>query len=197
MTYGELDERAGRLGRRLRELGVGRDTLVGLFVGRTPAMLVAMLAVLKAGGAYVPLDPAFPADRLAFMVKDSGLRLVVTEHSLEAEMPPHDGHVLFLDDAQSYAAEALPMASEPVADALAYVIYTSGSTGKPKGVMVPHRSVVNFLSSVAKAPGLTERDTVLAVDDSLVRHRRPRALAAALGGRHRRARIARRGGGRR
>jgi amino acid adenylation domain-containing protein len=165
MTYGELDERAGRLGRRLRELGVGRDTLVGLFVGRTPAMLVAMLAVLKAGGAYLPLDPAFPADRLAFMVTDSGLRVVVTERSLEAEMPPHDGHVLFLDGAQSYAAEPLPMASEPVADALAlaYVIYTSGSTGKPKGVMVPHRSVVNFLSSAAKSPGLTERDTVLAV----------------------------------
>ncbi len=163
MTYRELDERAGRLGRRLRELGVGRDHLVGLFVGRTPAMLVAMLAVLKAGGAYVPLDPAFPADRLAFMVKDSGLRVVVTEHSLESAMPPHDGHVLCLDDAESYTAEPLPMASEPVGDALAYVIYTSGSTGKPKGVMVPHRSVVNFLSSVAKAPGVAERDTVLAV----------------------------------
>jgi len=113
MTYGELDERAGRLGRRLRELGVGGDTLVGLFVGRTPAMLVAMLAVLKAGGAYVPLDPAFPADRLAFMVKDSGLRVVVTEHSARGRDAAHDGHVLFLDDAQSYAAEALPMASEP------------------------------------------------------------------------------------
>jgi amino acid adenylation domain-containing protein len=163
LTYGELDERAGRLATRLRELGVEPGGLVGLYVERSPSMLIAMLAILKAGGGYIPLDPAFPADRLAFMVEDSGVRVLVSERALEASLPPQQGRVLYLDDPDSYESGGSSLTTSGGGDGIAYVIYTSGSTGKPKGVMVPHRAVVNFLTSVAELPGLGEDDTVLAV----------------------------------
>ena len=162
LTYGELNARATALALSLRERGVRRDALVGIYLERSPEMLVALLAVLKAGGGYVPLDPAFPTERLAFMVEDSALRVIVSQRSLEAQMPHHRAEVVLIDEVAAPTGE-LPSLGGEGGDATAYVIYTSGSTGKPKGVIVPQRAVVNFLSSTAKSPGLSEADALLAV----------------------------------
>jgi len=166
LTYAELDRRANRLAHHLRSLGAAPDTLVGLCLERKPEMLVAMLAVHKAGAAYVPLDPAFPAERLAFMVADSGMPLLVTHAAVARDrLPPHHAKLVDLDaDASAIAAwpEARPApAGSP--DRLAYVLYTSGSTGKPKGVLVPVSAVVNLLWSVRSDPGLGPDDRVLAI----------------------------------
>lgn len=168
VDYAALDARANRLARLLRSRGVDSGSLVGLCVPRDADMVVCVLAVLKAGAAYLPLDPAFPRDRLAFMVADSGMSLLVTNRDL-AEMIgwPRD-HSIWLDvDAslmQAQSADRLVLAPGSVSpEAVAYVLYTSGSTGKPKGVQVPHRAVVNFLTSMAREPGLVADDRLLAV----------------------------------
>jgi amino acid adenylation domain-containing protein/non-ribosomal peptide synthase protein (TIGR01720 family) len=165
LTYGELDARANRLARHLRRLGAGPETLVGLGVERSLDMVVGVLAVLKAGGAYVPIDPEYPKERLAHMLEDSRVPLLLTQESLIERLPEHGARVVAVDrDAAAIAAES---AEPPVSGAApgnpAYVIYTSGSTGKPKGVQIPHSAVVNFLNSMRKQPGLTSADTLLAV----------------------------------
>src|SRR5690606_23764253 len=144
LTYGELGARADALAVHLRALGVRPGVLVGLCVERTPAMLVGLLGTLKAGGAYVPLDPAFPADRLAFMLADSGASVLVTQASLEGVVPAPGVQVVRLEELPGGQAGlvAVDARSESAVAArpqdLAYVLYTSGSTGKPKGVEVPH-----------------------------------------------------------
>jgi natural product biosynthesis luciferase-like monooxygenase protein len=146
LTYAELDAASNRLAHRLRDLGVGPDGLVGLCVERSLDLLVGVLGIQKAGGAYVPLDPAFPRDRLAFMIEDAGVPVLVTQDALRGHLGDHDARVVSLDgDAEELAGlpvEAPETAVRP--EHLAYVIYTSGSTGKPKGVQVEHRNVVNF-----------------------------------------------------
>ncbi|MET0649873.1 MAG: amino acid adenylation domain-containing protein [Pyrinomonadaceae bacterium] len=148
LSYAKLNERANRLARRLQALGVGPEEIVGLYFERSAEMVVALLAVLKAGGAYVPLDPAYPSDRLAFMLEDSGARLLLTGPGLDGLPPTGRTRVICLDDERSAVegreSENLPPAA--TADNLAYVIYTSGSTGRPKGVMVTHRGLTNYLS---------------------------------------------------
>jgi amino acid adenylation domain-containing protein/non-ribosomal peptide synthase protein (TIGR01720 family) len=165
LTYGELDARANRLARHLRRLGVGPETLVGLALERSLEMVVAVLAVLKAGGAYVPIDPEYPKERLAHMLDDARVPVLLTQESLLARLPEHGARVVAVDrDAEAIAAEsAEPVAGGAAPPNLAYVIYTSGSTGKPKGVQIPHSAVVNFLNSMRKRPGLTGADTLLAV----------------------------------
>jgi amino acid adenylation domain-containing protein len=167
LTYGELNRRANQAARALRDLGVERGTLVGLCLDRSPDMLVGLLAILKAGGAYVPLDPAYPKDRLAFMVEDSRMPVVVTESALAADLPLGGARTLLLDTAAGEIAgrdgsDIGPEAGEGPED-VAYVIYTSGSTGTPKGVQVPHRAVVNFLASVREEPGMGQSDVLAAV----------------------------------
>ncbi|HEU4560010.1 MAG TPA: amino acid adenylation domain-containing protein, partial [Longimicrobium sp.] len=147
MTYVELDERANRLAHHLRRAGVAAGTRVGVCLERGPEMVVATLAALKAGGAYVPLDPAYPAERLAFMLADTAVPVLVTESPLEDCLPPHAARIVRVDaDAAEIAAEP---ADAPAAgtdpEAAAYVMYTSGSTGRPKGVEVPHRAVVRLV----------------------------------------------------
>lgn len=167
LTYDELDRRSNQLARRLRALGVERNVRVGLCLERSTDILVSLLGVSKAGGAYVPLDPAYPSDRLAFMIRDSDMPVIVTQDRVRHVLPPSDAQVLSLDsDGQSISSESdgfvepLPAASS---DDVAYVIYTSGSTGTPKGVLVPHRSVVNLLSCTPTAPGLSPSDIVVAI----------------------------------
>ncbi len=175
-TYGELNAEANRLARHLRGRGVGPESLVGLCVERTPAMVVALLAILKAGGAYVPLDPTYPAERLAYVLADSGAKVLITHPDLRYIFPedgPEDGpdggrEVIELDPVSGAPAEwsgespeDLPPLAGP--ENLAYVIYTSGSTGRPKGVEVRHRGVVNFLATMARRPGLAAADILLAV----------------------------------
>ncbi len=165
LTYGDLDRRADQLARHLRALGVGPGTLVGICLERSPLMFVGLFGILKAGGAYVPLDPAYPKDRLAFMLADSGLSVLLTQDSLSLALPKHSATVVRLDsDWPAIAAHpAAPPAPLAAPDDLAYVLYTSGSTGKPKGVQIPHRAIVNFLASMQREPGISDRDVLLAV----------------------------------
>ncbi|MGQ0704099.1 MAG: non-ribosomal peptide synthetase, partial [Gemmatimonadales bacterium] len=161
LTYAELEQRAERLAAVLRARGVGRDTPVALCVERSPDMVIGMLGIWKAGGAYVPLDPAHPAERLAFVLEDVGAALVLAHHPTVQQLETPVERLLLLDAPLPEVEKTEPIEASP--DDLAYVIYTSGSTGKPKGVEVSHRAVVNFLASMRREPGLTARDTLLAV----------------------------------
>jgi len=149
ITYGELDRRAGQLARQLRRRGIGPETLVGLFLERGPEAVTAMLATFKAGGAYLPLDPSYPADRLAFMLRDSAPKLVLTRRSLFAAVPATSIALACLEDIEAEKEIDLPdlVIGEQKLDHLAYVIYTSGSTGTPKGVLLPHRGLANLIAA--------------------------------------------------
>ena len=150
VTYGQLDARANRLARYLQARGVGPDALVGIHLERSVDMIVAVLATWKAGGAYVPLDPAYPERRLAFILDDAQVRVVLTQQALARALPAGDAAVITVDaDRAAIDAESTERVQSAVTPAnLAYVIYTSGSTGKPKGVMVEHRNVVNFCTGM-------------------------------------------------
>jgi amino acid adenylation domain-containing protein len=165
VTYAELDSRSNRLARHLAARGVGVGSLVGLFVERSPAMVVALLAILKAGGAYVPLDPAYPKARIELILKDAKAALLVSDSALASQVDAGAASRVLLDaDANAIAAESdAPFDGGATADSVAYAIYTSGSTGTPKGVLVHHRALVNFMASMAKEPGLGEGDRLLAV----------------------------------
>jgi len=166
-TYATLAERSAALANRLRSLGVGPGSLVGICLERSAEMLVAVLGTLEAGGAYVPLDPSFPQDRLDYMLSDSGATVLVTQASLVDRYQAYEGARVCLDAAgqveSATAGAEAAVAPAVTPDDLAYVIYTSGSTGRPKGVQVPHRAVVNFLTAMADTPGLGAADRLLAV----------------------------------
>ncbi|HEU4884131.1 MAG TPA: amino acid adenylation domain-containing protein, partial [Longimicrobium sp.] len=152
ITYSELNARANRLAHHLRRLGVGPETRVGICLPRGVEMVAALLGVLKARGAYVPLDPAYPPERLAFMLADSGAAVLVTKDALRGVLPVRDNvRIVLVDrDVEEIAGES---ADDPAggADArgLAYLIYTSGSTGVPKGVAIEHQSAVAMLAWAA------------------------------------------------
>ncbi|MEO6678178.1 MAG: amino acid adenylation domain-containing protein, partial [Pseudomonas sp.] len=166
LNYAQLESRANQLAHKLIEAGVGPDRLVGIAVERSVEMIVGLLAILKAGGAYVPLDPAYPEDRLAYMIEDSGLELLLTQSHLHAQLPiPAGLNTLLLDQPAEWLA-AYPQTCPLVAlngEHLAYVIYTSGSTGKPKGVMVRHAALCNFVESMVDQPGLNAQDRMLSL----------------------------------
>ncbi|MGW8960046.1 amino acid adenylation domain-containing protein, partial [Paenibacillus sp. NPDC055715] len=153
LTYGELNERAERLASLLREQGVGRETITGIWAERSVELLVGVLAVWKAGGAYVPLDPDYPAERIEYMLSDSDASVLLTQrHLLEraggwlADDRLKLQAIYAMDDEQMYNGDALAVEFESASSApqdLAYVIYTSGTTGRPKGVMIEHGSLVN------------------------------------------------------
>jgi amino acid adenylation domain-containing protein len=149
LSYGELNARANRLAHRLRALGVGPETRVGVCLERSAELVVAILAVLKAGGGYVPLDPAYPAERIAFVLEDAGAPVVVATSGVLDRLPGFGGAALRVDaDAETIAAESAEnVAADAGPDSLAYVIYTSGSTGKPKGVEVTHANVVRLFDA--------------------------------------------------
>ena len=147
MSYGELDAGANRLARHLRALGVRAGVRVGVCLERSPGMIAATLAVLKAGGAYVMLDPAYPAERLGWMLEDSGAGVLVTEAALAERLPAGSIPAVLLDrDADAIAArpaERIEAGTGP--ESPAYVMYTSGSTGRPKGIEIPHRGIVRLV----------------------------------------------------
>lgn len=165
LTYQELNARANRLAHRLRALGVGPETLVGLCLERSSQTVIGLLGILKAGGAYLPLDPAFPPKRLVLMLEDAQAPVLVTEQHLRETLPESAAQVVCID------SEWEGLEREPAANLgtsassghLAYVIYTSGSTGRPKGVQITHEALSNFLLAMRALLGLTERDTLLAV----------------------------------
>lgn len=152
LTYRQLNQRAARLAGHLRTLGVGPDVVVGLHVERSLEMVSGLLGIWKAGGAYVPLDPAYPKDRLAFVLRDTHMNVLLTQAHLLANLPEYTGQVVCLERvAEKLAAEEAPPPGGTTPANLAYVIYTSGSTGRPKGVMIQHRSVVSLLHSLNQA----------------------------------------------
>jgi len=165
MTYRDLDARANQLAWHLRALSVGAEDLVGVCVGRSAGLLIALLAVHKAGGAYVPLDPDFPPKRLAFMLADAGLKVLITEEALRPVVPTEGLHLVCIDtDRQNIAKNPVTRPdSGPRPESLAYVIYTSGSTGQPKGIEVLQRGLTNVLWSMRSQPGLTASDVLLAL----------------------------------
>jgi len=165
LTYRQLNSRVNQLAHHLQGLGVRPGTLVGLLVERSLDMVVALLAVLKAGGAYVPLDPSFPQDRLAYMVSDSGMAVLVTHRGLDEKLPSPPSSIVHLDSDWSEIAKQTSDSPLPRVNPndLCYVLYTSGSTGRPKGVEIPHSALANFLHSMQREPGFTEHDTLLAV----------------------------------
>lgn len=147
LTYSELNARANEMAHILQDMGVGPDMIVGLHLPRSSALLIAALAILKAGGAYLPMDPAYPADRTALYIADSGTKFIVTDTKLAQALPETKAQILKVD-----AMPPAPSSDNPVSAVtsahMAYMIYTSGSTGRPKGVMVEHRNVANFFTGM-------------------------------------------------
>ncbi|HEX9942587.1 MAG TPA: condensation domain-containing protein, partial [Thermoanaerobaculia bacterium] len=164
VTYRELDERAGRLAGHLRRLGVSPEVRVGICAERSCELVVGLLGILQAGGAYVPLDPSYPADRLAYMLADSAVPVLLTQRRFLDVLPDHEARVVCLDEPLAPLTDTGAFMAEPGEvrpDNLAYVIYTSGSTGRPKGAMNSHRGIVNRLLWMQETYSLTAEDRVL------------------------------------
>ncbi|MGY3450251.1 amino acid adenylation domain-containing protein [Bradyrhizobium sp. USDA 4353] len=163
LSYGALERRANQLAHHLQRLGVGPDVIVGLCVERSLDMVIGVLGILKAGGAYLPLDPRYPAERLAYMLDDARVAVLVTQAAVRERLPTTDAVLVQLDaDAAAIAQhpETAPLTScDP--DHLAYVIYTSGSTGRPKGVMTSHRGIMNLADAQLDRLPLTASDRIL------------------------------------
>jgi amino acid adenylation domain-containing protein len=160
LTYAELNGRANAVAERLIAMGAGPDVLVALCMERSVGMLVGLLGILKAGSAYLPVDLRYPAERVAFILEDAGVPLLISQRSLESTLPKHQAQVLFLEDVSESSKEN--PGSRATLDHPAYVIYTSGSTGKPKGVEVLHRGVTNVLYSFQELLGFGADDVLLA-----------------------------------
>ncbi|MDH6122949.1 amino acid adenylation domain-containing protein [Kitasatospora sp. GAS204A] len=143
LTYRQLDKQANQLAHHLRARGVGSGSLVTVCLERGPELVCALLGILKSGAAYVPMDPEYPADRLAYLVKDSSTPLIITHTRHTNRLPDHVPHLLVDQNWPTGRADNPTPTATPTD--LAYVIYTSGSTGKPKGVQVEHHSVVNLI----------------------------------------------------
>ena len=163
LTYRELNEHSNRLAHYLRAHGIGVESRVGILLERSPQMVISLLATLKAGAAYVPLDPSYPRDRVAFMMEDAQVPVLLTQRNLASLVPAHSARTVCLDEEMEIISRE--SAENPVCrisgENLAYMIYTSGSTGKPKGAMNTHRGILNRLLWMQAAYGLNETDSVL------------------------------------
>jgi amino acid adenylation domain-containing protein len=163
LTYAELNARANKLAHRLRRAGAGPERVVALCVERSLDMIVGLLGILKAGAAYLPLDTAYPGQRLAFMLEDAGVGVIVTQEHLLGALPAHPASVVCVD--RDWNQIDLEAPSNPDVEVhpqhLAYIIYTSGSTGRPKGVMIPHRSLGRWMACVTALYGFRSDDLVL------------------------------------
>jgi amino acid adenylation domain-containing protein len=160
LTYQELNQRANRLAHQLRGAGIGPEALVAISIERSLEMIIGILGVLKAGGAYLPLDPSYPAERLAFMLRDSQAKVLLTQQSLREALPMYQGQVICLDEDWLKAApDNDEDPSVPISpDNCAYVLYTSGSTGMPKGTMITHYNVVRLFQATDSCFDFDEHD---------------------------------------
>lgn len=175
LTYAQLNAKANQLANYLCRMGVGPETRVGIYMNRSLDLVVGLLGIHKAGGAYVPLDPAYPADRIAYMIEDAGLGIILTQDNLIAQLPPHQANAVAIDYEWPVIAREndANVQSSVEAGNVAYVIYTSGSTGKPKGVMVQHGNVANFFTAMDDCiphdpPGVWLAVTSLSFDISVL-----------------------------
>jgi non-ribosomal peptide synthetase component F len=164
LSYGELNGRANQLARYLQRLGVGPEARVGVLMARSAELVVGLLGIMKAGGAYVPLDPQYPVERLAFMLKDAAVQVLLTEEKLRTVLPDSPAYVVTMEDAtQVCQREADTNPSSRISPAnLAYVIYTSGSTGQPKGVAITHQSAATLVHWAQETFTAAELSGVLA-----------------------------------
>jgi len=163
LSYRELDEKSNQLANYLTEHGAGPDVLVGILLNRSIDMMIGILGILKSGAAYVPLDPAYPRHRLAYMLKDSKLQLLVSKGKLADLLPQNEARVVCIDSdglAINESSSKKPLVEIKAAN-LAYVIYTSGSTGKPKGVMIEHAALVNYVQTACVEFALKPDDRIL------------------------------------
>jgi amino acid adenylation domain-containing protein len=167
ISYAELNQRSELLGMQLKTMGVRPGQLVGVFMERCIGMVVALLAILKAGGAYVPLDPEYPQERINYMIDNAEIAVLITQSHLGTEFTADSVQKFFMDGWEPKHApgeDKVPHDWQPPEpENLAYVIFTSGSTGKPKGVKVPHRALVNFLTTMGETPGIESSDVLTAV----------------------------------
>lgn len=169
LTYSQLNEKANQLAIYLQKLDIKPDDKIGICIERSLWMLIGLLGILKAGACYIPLDPTFPKERLALMIEDSQLSVLVTQEKLQSILPNYEHQVELIIIDQDWPkiienAQTNSLINNNVKpENLAYIIYTSGSTGRPKGVQLQHNSVVNFLTTMAKAPGLNENDIIVAL----------------------------------
>ncbi len=163
LTYAELNRRANQLAHNLKDMGVGPESLVGICLERSIEMIVAVIGTLKAGGAYVPLDPDYPSERLAFIIEDARVSVLLTKRGVAPELELNVAKAVWLDG--EWEEMAMQKAENPASKVnvqnLAYVIYTSGSTGRPKGVMIAHYDICNRLQWGQQAHPLAESDSVL------------------------------------
>ncbi len=152
LSYDELNRRANRLAHYLRQKGVQAETIVGISVERSPQMVIGLLGILKAGGVYLPIDPAYPEERIRYIMEDSGIRLLLTQHAVNLPQIKTTLETIFLDEADEIKnmPESNPRASV-MPQHLAYIIYTSGSTGRPKGTMLQHGGLINLVQSLKDA----------------------------------------------
>lgn len=162
LTYSQLNERSNQLARKLREIGVKPNSLVGLMLNPSMEMLIGVFGILKAGGAYVPLDPQYPSERIKYMLEDSGTSLLITQPELVADIE-FEGEVIDITDNELYNGDCSNLANVNRPEDLAYIIYTSGSTGMPKGVMIEHRGVVNYIRGMSEHIDFSVGKSILAV----------------------------------
>ncbi|WYL98779.1 MAG: amino acid adenylation domain-containing protein [Gloeotrichia echinulata CP02] len=163
LTYQQLNTKANQLAHYLQSLGVKPEDLVGICVERSPELIISLLAVLKAGAAYVPLDPNYPSERLAYIIKDAQVSVLLTKQHLVDIWCDDEAKIIYLDKDQQilHSQSQENPVSEVQPENLAYVIYTSGSTGQPKGVTIEHRSVVNFIEAAISIYGISQNDRIL------------------------------------
>lgn len=161
VTYSQLNARANRLAHYLQSKGVGPDVLVGLYLDRTPDLMVALLAILKAGGAYLPIDLSYPAERVAFMLSDSEAPVVITDSETARKLPQTGAAVVCTDEGEGEWASLSSEnpCSNVTPESLAYSIFTSGSTGKPKGVLITHANVSRLFDATQPWFHFSEQDT--------------------------------------
>jgi amino acid adenylation domain-containing protein len=158
LTYAQMNRRANRVAHCLRSRQVAAGVPVAVCIERSSAMLVAILGVLKSGGAYLPLDPAYPRQNLAFMLQDSGARVLLTSRDVASHLAVDDYDVLFMDSDEIASAPADNLPPVSTAEDVAYIIYTSGSTGRPRGVEIRHRSLLNLVSWHQREYAVTAQD---------------------------------------
>jgi amino acid adenylation domain-containing protein len=166
LTYGELEEKSDILAHQLRCKGVGPDTVVGLMVDRSLEMMIGILAVIKSGGAYLPIDPVYPEERINYILKDSGAKILLTGPAARAEAEVKEESIERMDISKELTSSTSTLTStlNKVSSAnLVYIIYTSGSTGRPKGVMIQHRSLVNFIKGITDKIDFDVTDNILSL----------------------------------